>query len=156
MPCKLTDYVCKTGGSSPVTAALGAREAHCCCAIGSKPRVRRVKDIRAELVGREYRYTYEDGATVVLGFEGDGIRYRWLSGPFEGVSQSNLEYSARELRPNQIMINWHDPTGNNFVTLIFDLEARKVFSSGIIGYATDEAVTLFDVALIKEENQACT
>ena len=49
------------------------------------------------LDGLELDYTYEGGGQIIASFSHGRLKYRWLSGPFEGVEETGLNYqiSAR-------------------------------------------------------------
>jgi hypothetical protein len=47
------------------------------------------------LDGLELDYTYEGGGQIIASFSHGRLKYRWLSGPFEGVEESGLNYQCR-------------------------------------------------------------
>ena len=69
------------------------------------------------LDGLELDYTYEGGGQIIASFSHGRLKYRWLSGPFEGVEESGLNYQSRHVRDEIYLVNWHDKDNSNFVTL---------------------------------------
>jgi hypothetical protein len=45
----------------------------------------------------ELDYTYSSGGSITTTFENGFVRYRWLSGPFEGVEERDLKYQSRRI-----------------------------------------------------------
>jgi hypothetical protein len=56
----------------------------------------------------ELDYTYSSGGHLIASFYAGQLKYQWLSGPFEGVEESDLTYKSRKIGPEQCVINWHD------------------------------------------------
>lgn len=46
------------------------------------------------------------------------------------------------------VVDWHDKTNFNFVTLVLDLPNRLVHSSALLHYGTQNEVTSFDTAAV--------
>ena len=101
------------------------------------------------LIAKQLGYGYSDGGKVVLSLSHDRLAYHWIDGPFKGVQQSDLPYQSRTIGDNRFLISWHDIDSANFVSLIIDLDAKRLFSSGILGYGQQSATTLFDGAVIE-------
>ena len=93
------------------------------------------------LDGLELDYTYSSGGHLIASFYAGQLKYRWLSGPFEGVEESDLTYKSKKIAPEQYVINWHDLNHSNFVTLIIDLEEKVLHSSAVLYYGTEKEVT---------------
>ena len=100
------------------------------------------------LDGMELDYTYSGGGRVIASFYSGRAKYRWLSGPFEGVEEKDLPYLSKEIGPERYVINWHDVDNSNFVTLIVDLAEKTLHSSALLYYGTEKEVTSFDDAVI--------
>jgi hypothetical protein len=100
------------------------------------------------LDGVELDYTYSSGGHLITSFYAGQLKYRWLSGPFEGVEESDLTYKSKKIGPEQYVINWHDLDNSNFVTLIIDLEKKVLHSCALLYYGTEKEVTSFDGAII--------
>jgi hypothetical protein len=106
------------------------------------------------LDGLELDYTYSSGGHLIASFYAGQLKYRWLSGPFEGVEESGLTYKSKKIGPEQYVINWHDLDNSNFVTLIIDLEKKVLHSSALLYYGTEKEVTSFDGAVINSIRRA--
>jgi hypothetical protein len=100
------------------------------------------------LDGIEVDYTYSGGGRVILSFYDGYLRYRWLSGPFEGVEESDLKFQSKKIGAEKHMVSWHDTKNFNFATLIFDFDEKVVHSSALIYYGTENEVSSFDQAVM--------
>jgi hypothetical protein len=110
---------------------------------------------RSELLdGVEVNYTYSGGWQIILSFYAGQLRYRWLSGPFEGVIESDLRYQAAAIGTEKSLVNWHDTKNSNFVTLLFDFDEKVVHSSALLYYGTEQELTSFDTAVINNVSRA--
>lgn len=117
-------------------------------AVGDPPSL--AQESEAQLLdGTELEYTYTDGGGVVLTFYDGLLKYRWIAGPFAGAMGEGLVYRARAIADDIYLVNWHDTAGSSFVTLVIDLQSRALYSSAILGYGTDQKLTLFDEAVIE-------
>ena len=101
------------------------------------------------LDGMELEYTYTDGGTVILNFYDGKLKYRWTAGPFAGTEEGDRIYKSRRIGDELYLVNWHDTDNLNFVTLVVNLQQNVLHSSAVIGYGTDQEVTLFDTAVIE-------
>ena len=104
--------------------------------------------------GLELDYTYEGGGQIILSFSHGRLKYRWLSGPFEGVEESGLNYQSRHVRDEIYLVNWHDKGNSNFVTLIIDLARKKVHSSALLYYGSEKEVESFAEAAINHASRS--
>jgi hypothetical protein len=93
-------------------------------------------------------YTYSTGGSITAAFEKGLARYTWLSGPFQGVEERDLEYRSKRVGEEVFVVNWHDKSNFNFVTLFIDLRTKVVHSSALLYYGTPKEVTSFDTAVI--------
>ena len=100
------------------------------------------------LDGTELEYTYTDGGSVILTFYDGLLKFLWIAGPNEGAAGENFEYSARPIGDDRYMVVWRMEEANNFLTMVIDLESRALFTSGLMGYESDEEAVLFDEATI--------
>ena len=98
----------------------------------------------------ELDYTYSGGGSITATFEKGLVRYRWLSGPFQGVEERDLKYQSKRMGDNAFVINWHDKVNFNFVTLFIDLTNKLVQSSALLYYGTPNEVTSFDTAVVSD------
>ena len=101
------------------------------------------------LDGTEIQYTYSDGGAVVLTFYNGLLKFLWIAGPFEGATGEDLPYDARAVADDIFLVNWHDLNGPSFVTLVINLQHNTLYSSALLGYQTDEELSLFDEATIE-------
>jgi len=53
----------------------------------------------------ELDYTYSAGGNIIATFEKGLARYRWLSGPFQGVEERNLQYQSRQIGEGLFVVN---------------------------------------------------
>jgi hypothetical protein len=106
------------------------------------------------LDGLELDYTYEGGGQVIASFARGRLNYRWLSGPFAGVEESGLNYQSRHVRDEIYLVNWHDKGNSNFVTLIIDLARKKVHSSALLYYGSENEVESFGEAAINQASRS--
>jgi hypothetical protein len=93
-------------------------------------------------------YTYSAGGSITAAFEKGLARYRWLSGPFQGVEEGDLKYQSKRVGEDVFVVNWHDKGNFNFVTLFIDLKNKVLHSSALLYYGTPKVVTSFDTAVI--------
>ena len=106
------------------------------------------------LDGLELDYTYEGGGQIIASFSHGRLKYRWLSGPFEGVEESGLNYQSRHVRDEIYLVNWHDKDNSNFVTLIIDLARNKIHSSALLYYGSENEVESFAEAAINHARRS--
>lgn len=81
-------------------------------------------------------YTYSAGGSITAAFEKGFARYRWLSGPFQGVEEHDLKYRSKRIGEDVFVVNWHDKSNFNFVTLVINLSDKVVHSSALLYYGT--------------------
>ncbi len=96
----------------------------------------------------EFDYTYSAGGSITVTFEKGFVRYRWLSGPFQGVEERDLEYQSKRIGEVAFLVNGHDKVNFNFVTLLIDLPNKLVHSAALLYYRTPNEVMSFDTAVV--------
>jgi hypothetical protein len=52
------------------------------------------------------------------------------------------------------MVNWHDTDNSNFVTLIIDLVQKKIHSSALLYYGSENEVESFAEAAINQATRS--
>jgi hypothetical protein len=113
-----------------------------------------VEQLEQPLDGLKIDYTYEGGGQIIASFSQGQLRYRWLSGPFEGVEETGLKYRSRHLRDEIYLVNWHDTDNSNFVTLVIDLAQKKIHSSALLYYGSENEVESFAEAAINQASRS--
>lgn len=89
-------------------------------------------------------WTYNNSeARMVVSYAGGLGEYEWIAGARKGNSDSEIPYSAREISPNVFLMSWIQEARPDFITMIFDLNAMTVATTGLIGYGTDNERLLF-------------
>ena len=88
-------------------------------------------------------YTYPEMGTVRVSFVDGSVSFEWIAGALEGESGNNFPYHARQVGDDQFFVNWHEPDARGFVTLHIDFKAKRVRSSVLAAYATDEEQVSF-------------
>ena len=111
------------------------------------------EQVKHPLDGFELDYTYDGGGQIIVSFSDQLLGYRWLSGPFEGVEENGLGYNSRHLRDQMYLVNWHDTDNYNFVTLVIDLARKKVYSSALLYYGSQNKVESFSEATINRASR---
>jgi hypothetical protein len=100
------------------------------------------------LDGTVFRYTYIELGTVVVEFYKGLVSFEWLDGALCGEVGEDFPYRAKQLNDHQFIANWHEPEARGFVTIFIDLSQRKVYSSVLASYATeDEQIWLHEARL---------
>ncbi len=108
-----------------------------------------VNDIHG-LANKVLKYTYTSGDSVVLTIEPASLSFAWFGGQLDGTRIEGLNYICKETREAQFLINWHNKNANSFVTLLIDLEEKKVYGSAIVEYLSDNPFEIFDEANITQ------
>ena len=73
---------------------------------------------------------------------------------FEGVEETGLNYQSRHVRDEIYLVNWHDKDNSNFVTLIIDLARKRIHSSALLYYGSENEVESFAEAVINEAKRS--
>lgn len=96
------------------------------------------------LDGISIDWTYNNSeARMVVSYAAGLGEYEWIAGARKGNSDSEIPYSAREISPNIFLMSWIQAARPDFITMIFDLNAMTVATTGLIGYGTDNERLLF-------------
>lgn len=93
-------------------------------------------------VSIDWSYNNSEARMVVSYAEGLG-EYEWIAGPRKGNNDRKIPYSAREISPNIFLMSWIQEARPDFITMIFDLNAMTIATTGLIGYGTDNERLLF-------------
>lgn len=100
------------------------------------------------LANMKLEYTYSTGERVILSIGEETLGFEWIGGEMDGLKIADLKYRCMTARDGQFIINWHNPNMHSFVTLLIDLETRKLNGSAIIGYTDDAPAEIFHEAEI--------
>ncbi len=107
----------------------------------------------AELMdGLTIDYVYSGGLHFVVTFK-DGLASYKAVGDTGGVSNENsgIPYQSREIRPGLIHTVWHEKDIGDIVSLLIDLDAKKVFSAALLGYREEDRMLHFEDGTIISE-----
>ena len=96
------------------------------------------------LDGTTVDWSYNNsGARMVVSFA-DGLgQYEWIAGGRKGNSDDEIPYSSREISPNIFLMSWIQADRPDFITMIFDFNAKTIATTGLIRYGTDKQRMLF-------------
>lgn len=100
------------------------------------------------LVNKSLEYTYTNGASIKLNVTLDTLSFEWLTGPSKGRRGDDLKYNHSEPRENQHLINWNDPATQAFVTLLIDLDQKRVNGAALTSYKSENPAPFFYQATI--------
>lgn len=94
-------------------------------------------------------YTYSGGLQFVVTFR-DGLASYKAVGDTGGVTDENsdIPYQSREIRPGLIHTIWHETNVGDVVSLVIDLDARKIYSAALLGYPADDRMLHFEDGII--------
>jgi len=100
--------------------------------------------------GKTIRYTYSGGLVFEVRFCGGLASYKALvdSGSVSNEN-SDIPYQSREIRPGLIHTIWHEDSIGDVVSLVIDLDARKIYSAALLGYAADDRMLHFEDGVIE-------
>ncbi|MEX3008284.1 hypothetical protein [Hoeflea sp. TYP-13] len=101
--------------------------------------------------GKTIDYTYSGGLRFVVAFRNGLASYRAV-GDTGGVSNRNddIPYQSRQIRPGLIHTVWHEENIGDLVSLVIDLDARKIYSAALLGYPADDRMLHFEDGVIAE------
>lgn len=96
------------------------------------------------LNGTSVDWTYNNSdARMVVSFD-DGLgQYEWIAGGRTGNSDTEIPYSSREVSPNIFLMSWIQADRPDFITMIFDFNAKTIATTGLIRYGSDDQRMLF-------------
>ena len=97
----------------------------------------------------ELSYTYSDGGSVILTLKDGKLGYRWIAGAFKGINVSGRTYISRKISESMYLVSWHDTENKNFVSLVFDLNRKIEYGTGLLSYGKPDEAAHFDEAKIK-------
>lgn len=90
----------------------------------------------------EWGYNNSDARMIVSFADGLG-QYEWTSGARAGNSDTQIPYTAREISPNIFLMSWVQADRPDFITMIFDFDAMKIATTGLIGFDKEDYRFLF-------------
>lgn len=90
-------------------------------------------------------YTYSGGLRFVVRFADGHASYKAV-GETGGVSDQNdnIPYQSREIRPGLFHTVWLEETIGDVVSLVIDLDARKIYSAALLGYPAADRMLHFE------------
>ncbi len=101
------------------------------------------------LDGRSLQYSYENGWGIHFEFYSGHLKYTWTAGPRKGHAEIDLPYQSRKIGEATYLVNWHEPTKPDFVTLVLNFKDHAVYSSVITAYGTEKEAIHFDSGTIE-------
>jgi hypothetical protein len=84
-----------------------------------------------ELDGRSYEYTYESGMRARIWFEAEQVSYEVLAGPTQG-NTNTINYKARKVAEDIYLVQWHQASNGNTVSLVIDEKEQVLYGSSIL------------------------
>lgn len=100
------------------------------------------------LDGRSIQYSYQNGWGIKFEFSNGHLKYQWTAGPRKGHTEVDLPYQSRKIGEDTYIVNWHEPTKPDFVTLVLNFKDNAVYSSVITAYGTEKEAIHFDSGTI--------
>lgn len=96
------------------------------------------------LDGRSIQYSYQNGWGIKFNFYNGHLKYEWTAGPRKGHTEVDIPYQSRKIYEQTYLVNWHEPTKPDFVTLVLNFKDNSVYSSVITAYGTKREAIHFD------------
>ncbi len=85
-----------------------------------------VKTPPAELVGKNFQWSYENGWSFRVTVQDDGLHWEGVAGSFDGTT-AHVEPHYREIAPGVYFMTWLLPN-IGFDSVVIDLNERRVFA----------------------------
>ena len=100
--------------------------------------------------GKTVRYTYSGGLAFEVRFADGLASYKALveSGNVS-AENSDIPYQSREIRSGLIHTVWHEENIGDVVSLVIDLDAKKIYSAALLGYLADDRMLHFEDGTIE-------
>ncbi len=96
------------------------------------------------------RYTYSGGLAFEVHFQDGLASYKALVESGQVSSENNdIPYQSREIRPGLIHTIWHEENIGDVVSLVIDLDTRKIYSAALLGYPADDRLLHFEDGVIE-------
>ena len=106
------------------------------------------------LDGTTIDWTYDNSeARMLVSFENGLAKYEWIAGARKGNSDKEIPYNSRELTEGVFLMNWVQPQKPDFISMIFDFNTNKAYSSGLIGYGTERQKNLFLSGVVNSDER---
>lgn len=90
------------------------------------------QNLSTYLDGKTIAWQYEGGRDYEIRFEDGMLTYHRTNGDVAREWRSMVPYMAREIREGEYLVGWHEKDISNYVTLLFRLDIKKVYSSAIL------------------------
>ncbi len=101
-----------------------------------------------DLANKKIEYTYTSGDKVILDIGIETLSFEWIGGQLDGTRIGDLDYVCKATREGQYLLKWHNMNAKSYVTLLIDLEEKRVYGSAIVEYLTAIPFEIFDEATI--------
>lgn len=101
------------------------------------------------LDGKSFTYQYQSGSAIEISFQDGKLTYQWIAGRSTGKPVRTYPYKSRQLDQGVYLVNWHEPTLKNFITLVYNLNNNTCASSVIVNYGSEESFQAFDGGIIE-------
>lgn len=98
------------------------------------------------MVGRTFEYQYSTGPQYCISFSQELVYFTVPPLP-DGTKVLALPYQQREIRQDLFLVHWIGPGRQGHVSLVFDLEQKKVDCAALMPAGLYE---LFDRAMFRE------
>ncbi|MCK0132631.1 hypothetical protein MWU59_14075 [Flavobacteriaceae bacterium F08102] len=94
------------------------------------------------LDGYSLNFQYQDGKAIHMEFYHGKAKYEWVAGPTKGKGNKDIPYRSTKIGKSMYLINWHETSIKDYLTIVFDFDKMTVHSSVIIGYENKPERTL--------------
>lgn len=99
--------------------------------------------------GMELTYSYKGWNSYHIKFAEEGMSYQFLNGSQPETWWGAFPYKMHVTDNNEYLISWFEEGYGDYITLLVDLEKKKLFGTGVV-YAKGGVMTTFKEAVIKE------
>ena len=89
--------------------------------------------LSSDLDGKTIAWEYSGGRNYEIRFADGMLTYHRTNGDAAREWRSLVPYNARKIGENEYLVGWHEADRTNYVTLLFQLDQDRLFSSALLG-----------------------
>ena len=102
------------------------------------------------LDGTSMDYHYSDGGAIHMEIYKGMLKYEWIEGTRKGNGNKDLIYTSRKIGDKMYLVSWLEASHPDYTSLIFDFNNKRMYSTGIFRFGSENQFIRFDKGAIGE------
>lgn len=101
------------------------------------------------LDGTSFTFQYQNAGAMDVSFAKGALTYKWIAGRNTDEPQQTYPYKSRKLDTDVFLVNWHEPSKQNYVTMVYNFKSNTCAVSVISKYGSEKPFTGFQAGVIE-------